>query len=56
MKTGIVQILNKLAKIKSALQSFRELAIDMDIILTSDDLDARQKAENDLNNGRTKRL
>jgi len=49
-------ILNKIAKIESELQSLREHAIDIDIVLTRDDLDALQKAENDVNNGRTKRL
>ena len=56
MSTANEQILNKLSKIESELRSLREHAIDMDIVLTSDDLDALQKAENDLNNGRTKRL
>ena len=55
MSTANEQILNKLSKIESELRSLREHAIDMDIILTTDDLDALQKTENDLNNGRTKR-
>ena len=56
MKIENVQILNKLAKIESELRSLREHAIDIDIVLMSDDLNALQNAENDLNNGRTKRL
>ena len=50
------QILNKLTKIESELRSLRIHTIEMDIVLRSDDVDALQKAENDLNNGRTKRL
>lgn len=50
------QILEKLDEIKSELNYIKRHIIDMDIILTDDDIDSLKEAEKDLREGKTKRL
>ena len=49
-------ILNKLDDIKSELDSIKEPAIDIDLILTQDDINVLHTAENDLQQDKTRML
>ncbi len=49
-------ILQKLDTIKSDLDYLREHLLDVDVVLTDDDIEALKEAEKDLKLGKTKRL
>ncbi len=48
MANDAKQIMNKLDRIKADLDYIRDHIADVDIILTQDDLDSLQEAEEDL--------
>ncbi|HIH42715.1 TPA: hypothetical protein HA246_03655 [Candidatus Woesearchaeota archaeon] len=50
------QILEKLSEIKTELDYIKDHLVDVDAVLTEDDLVALQDAESDLKIGKTKRL
>lgn len=50
------QILEKLSEIKTELDYIKDHLVDVDAVLTEDDLGALKDAESDLKAGRTKRL
>ena len=56
MATEAKEILNKLEIIKADLDYIKEHMVDVDLVLTDDDLEALEEAEKDLKSGKTKRL
>ena len=56
MATESKAILEKLDSIKADLDYIKGRIIDIDLVLTDDDLDALDEAEKDLKKGKTKRL
>ena len=50
------QILEKLSEIKTELDYIKDHLVDVDAVLTEDDLGALQDAESDLKSGKSKRL
>ena len=56
MATESKLILDKLDSIRAELDYIKEHIVDMDFVLTDDDVEALQEAERDLKEGRTKRL
>ena len=56
MATESEEILEKLEIIKSDLDYIKKHMIDVDLVLTDDDLEALEEAEKDLKAGKTKRL
>ena len=56
MTTGSKQILTELQAIRSDLDCIKKHVLDLDLVLTDDDLESIQQAENDLKLGKTKRL
>ncbi len=56
MTTGSKQILTELQAIRSDLDFIKKHVLDLDLVLTDDDLESIQQAENDLKLGKTKRL
>jgi len=50
------QILERLEEIKLDLDTIKERIIDLDLVLTEDDIESLKEAENDLKQGKTKRL
>ena len=55
-ETETKHIIEKLDAIKSELDYIREHLVDVDAVLTDDDLAALNAAEKDLKAGKTKRL
>ena len=56
MSTEAKEILNKLELIKADLDYIKKHMVDVDLVLTDDDLEALEEAESDLKAGKTKRL
>lgn len=56
MTSAAQQLLEKLDHIQSDIKYIKEHLVDIDLILTDEDLESLQKAEEDLKAGRTKRL
>jgi len=56
MATEAKEILNKLELIKADLDYIKKHMVDVDLVLTDDDLEALEEAESDLKAGKTKRL
>ena len=56
MKRETKQILEELEEIKSELNYIRRHMIDLDIVLTDDDIGSLKEAEINLKEGKTKRL
>ena len=56
MATEAKEILNKLEIIKADLDYIKKHMVDVDLVLTDDDLEALEEAEKDLKAGKTKRL
>ena len=56
MATEAKEILEKLDTIKADLDYIKKHMVDVDLVLTDDDLEALEEAENDLKAGRTRRL
>ena len=56
MTTEAKQILAKLDAIESELSYIKQHLVDMDAVLTDDDILALKKAEDNLKAGKTKRL
>jgi hypothetical protein len=56
MATESKEILEKLDTIKADLDYIKKHMVDVDLVLTDDDLEALEEAENDLKAGRTRRL
>ena len=56
MATETKMIMNKLDEIKSELDYLKEHLVDIDMILTDDDLESLKEAEKDLARDKTKRL
>lgn len=56
MTTETKTIINKLNEIKSELDYIKEHLVDVDMVLTEDDLESLKEAEKDLAKGKTKRL
>ena len=50
------QILEKLNAIKSDLDYLKKHIVDVDYVLTDDDIQALEESEKDLKSGKTKRL
>ena len=50
------QILEKLDQIKTELDYIKDRVVDIDVILTEDDLDSLDEAEIDLQEGKTERI
>lgn len=50
------QILAKLDEIKSELDYLKDHIVDLDLVLTEEDLNSLEEAERDLKNGKTKRI
>jgi hypothetical protein len=50
------QILDELKAIRSDLDYLKEHIVDIDLVLTDDDLESIEQAEKDLKEGKTKRL
>ena len=50
------QIFEKLDDIKSELIYLKKHMVDLDLVLTQDDIESLKEAEKDLKEGRTKRL
>ena len=56
MATEAKEILDKLEIIKSDLDYIKNHMVDVDLVLTDDDIEALEEAESDLKAGKTKRL
>ena len=56
MATEAKEILDKLEIIKSDLDYIKHHMVDVDLVLTDDDIEALEEAEKDLKAGKTKRL
>ena len=56
MATEAKEILNKLDTIKADIDYIKKHMVDVDLVLTDDDLEALEEAEKDLKAGKTKRL
>ncbi len=56
MATELQQIMNKLNHIESDLTYIKKHISDVDLVLTSEDMEAIQEAKRDLVTGKTKRL
>ena len=56
MITETKLILEKLDELKLELDFIKDRVIDVDLVLTDDDISALQDAEEDLKMGKTKRL
>ena len=56
MATEAKEILDKLETIKADLDYIKKHMVDVDLVLTDDDLEALEEAESDLKKGKTKRL
>ena len=56
MATEAKEILEKLEIIKTDLDYIKQHMIDVDLVLTDDDLEALNEAEKDLKSGKTNRL
>tara|TARA_Y100000310_G_C20440058_1_gene695648 strand:+ start:541 stop:711 length:171 start_codon:yes stop_codon:yes gene_type:complete len=56
MATEIQQIAGKLDTIKSDLNYLKNHLIDVDVVLTDDDIKALKEADKDFKAGKTKRL
>jgi len=56
MATEVKEILEKLETIKADLDYIKKHMVDVDLVLTDDDLEALEEAESDLKRGKTKRL
>lgn len=57
METVTLDVLNRnLKHIMKEIAEIKEHMVDMDMILTYDDMESLQEAENDLMEGKTKRL
>ncbi|MBI4143885.1 hypothetical protein HY486_01415 [Candidatus Woesearchaeota archaeon] len=56
MVTETRQILDKLDSIKSERDYIKERIVDAGIILTDDDIESLNEAENDLKKGKTRKL
>mgnify|MGYP001560021152 FL=1 len=50
------QILDRLDEIKSELDYIKRHMVDVDLVLTDEDMETLRDAENDLKAGKTKRL
>ena len=56
MEKETKQILEKLEEIKSELNYIRGHMVDLDTVLTDDDIESLKEAEKNLKEGKTKRL
>lgn len=56
MKTEIQQIVNKLDTIKGDLDYIKKHLVDVDAVLTDDDIEALREADEDFKARKTKRL
>jgi hypothetical protein len=56
MNTEIKQIVEKLNNIQSELGFIKSHITDVDLVFTEDDAESVREAENDLKEGKTKRL
>lgn len=56
MTPQVQEIMEKLNHIQLDLNFIKNHLIDVDLVLTDDDINALQEAEEDLKKGRTKRL
>ncbi|MBI4450787.1 hypothetical protein HY642_02315 [Candidatus Woesearchaeota archaeon] len=56
MTAELAQVLEKLDEIKIELDFIKHRVVDVDVILTDDDVAALEEAEIDLEQGKTKRL
>jgi len=50
------QIMAKLDEIKTELDYIKDHIVDLDLVLTEDDINSLEEAENDLKAGKTKRI
>ncbi|MDG6226193.1 MAG: hypothetical protein QCI82_11870 [Candidatus Thermoplasmatota archaeon] len=53
---GEIQIVERLSRIEEELVLLRKQLIDADLLVTDDDIESLDRAEEDLNNKRTKRI
>ncbi len=56
MATDNEKIMKRLNSIESEMKKLKDKIIDADLILTEDDLESIQQAENDLEKGKTARI
>lgn len=56
MTDGTKQILVRLDEIKSELDYIKERLVDVDMLITEDDIASLEEAEQDLREGKTTRL
>ncbi|HLC58847.1 MAG TPA: hypothetical protein VJI68_03215 [Candidatus Nanoarchaeia archaeon] len=56
MGTESKEIINELKAIRADLDYLKEHIVDIDLVLTDDDLNSIKKAEEDLKNNKTKKL
>ncbi|HZX20296.1 MAG TPA: hypothetical protein VFF13_04760 [archaeon] len=56
MLTETKSILKKINKIETELKNMKKKAVDIDLVLTDEDLEDLKRAESDLKMGKTKRL
>ena len=56
MATEIKQLINKLNHIQSDLSYIKSHISDLDLVLTEDDLNALNEAEEDYKSGKTRKL
>ena len=56
MANGTEQILEKLEEIKIELDEIKGKIVDVDLVLTEEDIESLKSAEKDLKGGKTKRL
>ena len=56
MEIKFEQIVDKLDLIKGDLDYIKKHLVDVDAVLTDDDIDALKEADKDLKTGKTKRL
>jgi predicted transcriptional regulator len=56
MATETEMIMDKLNEIKSELDTIKKHMVDVDTVLTEDDVEALNEAEEDLEKGRTVKL
>jgi len=56
MTTEVQRIIEKLNSISSDLDFIKKHVVDVDLVLTEEDLDSLDKAENDFKQGKTKRI
>jgi len=56
MTTDTKNIMDRLTEIKSDLDYLKGHLVDVDAVLTDDDLDALKEAEDDFSKGKTKRI